>query len=78
MDEEELVDVACSVITDYVRTHPKAADTPEGVAQWWMSKAQGFSPAVVEAALEKLVAEGVMVRHQRAGTVVYTALVSGK
>lgn len=48
----------------YVSEHPGAADTPEGIRQWWLPKgATGCSQADVEAALEQLVRDGALGRH---------------
>jgi hypothetical protein len=47
----------------YVSLHPTAADTPEGIARWWL--VDHGSPAVnhVEAALDLLVQRGSLRRQ---------------
>jgi len=47
----------CDAILRYLRTHPQAADSPEGIAQWWVAGGgAGPSPGAVLAALDQLVA----------------------
>jgi len=61
-------DASTDAVTDvvaalrrYLRAHPQACDTVEGIAAWWpLPRAAGTSPAVVAAALEALVASGEM------------------
>jgi hypothetical protein len=59
----------------YLRAHPKAADTSDGIATWWLSR-QRLAEALrlVEAALSELVARGEIRRHVTAdGQTVYSA-----
>jgi hypothetical protein len=60
-------------IQRYLDAHPDAADTVEGVQQWWLSAASvSVSRETVERALEALVAKGEIVRRTHAdGTVIY-------
>ncbi len=55
-DEEASVD--CQ-IERYLRCHPNAADTLEGVASWWL---QDVPLQQIEAALQRLVEAGVVVK----------------
>lgn len=51
-------------ITDYLEVHPDAADTIEGVIQWWLPPlAAGVSVATVQRALDELVSRGRIVRR---------------
>ena len=50
------IDIAIRLIRAYMARHPHAADTLEGVAQWWL--AGQFSPDIVAAALAQLRAAG--------------------
>jgi Fe2+ or Zn2+ uptake regulation protein len=60
-DEQEIA--AAEQILDYLSLHPKAADTAEGVARWWLRR-QRFEVRleVVARALERLFREGVVSR----------------
>lgn len=67
------IDRLTAEITDYLAAHPEAADTAEGVAQWWVGR-QRYDRlmAAVEAALTRLVAQGVVSCREAAdGTVYY-------
>ena len=46
-------------ILQYLRDHPAASDTAEGIAKWWVSEDR----IAVENALALLVKEGVVVRE---------------
>ena len=49
-------DIAIQLIRAYMARHPPAADTLEGVAQWWL--AGQFPQDIVAAALARLGAAG--------------------
>jgi hypothetical protein len=62
-------------ILRYVRAHAHSAETPEGVARWWLAR-QRFEDTIgmVTAALDELVADGSLERHVLpGGTPVYRA-----
>ncbi len=61
-------------ILDYLRAHPHAADTAEGIARWWLSDAApGHSPEKVERALRILSERGeVKACTLPSGAVVYS------
>ena len=62
-------------ILRYVRAHAQSAETPEGIARWWLAR-QRFEDAVevVLVALDELVAERSLERHiLPGGTPVYRA-----
>jgi hypothetical protein len=50
-------------LENYVSLHPTAADTPEGIARWWLDRREQPALNHVEAALEQLVARGVLVKR---------------
>jgi hypothetical protein len=47
-------------ILDYLRSHPQAADTARGIAEWWLA-GRAFDAALVNRALRMLAAEGHVV-----------------
>jgi len=61
---DDAVRVAADLIQQYLTDHPDAADTPNGIRAWWLT---GVSTAVVEAALEDLVARGIVRRQEVPG-----------
>ncbi len=56
---------ALECLMQYGWEHPRAADTLEGICQWWLGEAS-FSPQQVEAALQVLTKKGVMESVQAA------------
>ena len=62
-------------ILSYLRAHPQAADTVEGIVEWWLSRhlpAEGVER--VQAALDELVARGLIAQIALVdGTVLYAA-----
>jgi len=60
-------------ILSYLRRHPDAADTLDGVVQWWLPR-QRYVEAreLIEDALESMVKDGVVLKvFLPGGTVVY-------
>jgi len=48
-------------ICQYLREHPRAADTAAGIQRWWLAPHFGeVALSMVEQALEQLESEGVM------------------
>jgi hypothetical protein len=64
-----------NAILAYLERHANAADTREGIIDWWLPIEQrAFDRAVIERALEMLVAEGLLVGTRLVdGTVLYRA-----
>ena len=54
-------------IVDYVRDHPQATDTAEGIRTWWVPDAVLSSEAVLDQVLDALVEEGVLRRERLPG-----------
>lgn len=51
-------------IACYLRAHPYAADTIEGIAEWWLpSKGIEVSASMIQQALNDLCAQSVVVCH---------------
>ena len=58
-------DLAIGLVLDYVGQHPRAADTFEGIARWWLDDRWADVPAdALRDALHHLVAEGVLRRRR--------------
>lgn len=70
---------ADSEILEYLARHPQAQDTVEGIAEWWILEQRAHtSVAQVKAALERLVARGlVAAQTSREGRVFYRAQAAG-
>jgi hypothetical protein len=63
--EEPLVQAVALAIAEYLAQHPDAADTVEGIQRWWLpERFVDGAPEVLAAALEGLVARGVVVSVQ--------------
>ncbi len=51
------------LVERYASLHPTAADTPQGIARWWLADAGEFDLKRVEAALDLLVQRGRLQRQ---------------
>jgi hypothetical protein len=73
-DEPDPVEAIVSAILIHLESHPRAADSAEGVARWWLRPTQvGVTVEQVERALNCLVARGTMRRSQLIdGTFLYS------
>lgn len=62
-------------IVEYLARSPQAADTAEGIAQWWMPEmGVELPPAAVQEALERLLELHLIERSQLPdGSVIYRA-----
>jgi hypothetical protein len=73
--DDALVDEIAAEIRAYLQAHPDAADTLDGIVQWWIVH-QRFLRGIqaTERALERLVAENQVERIRTAdGRVVFRA-----
>lgn len=68
---EKILEVA-GEITRYLERRPNAAETVEGLAQWWLAR-QRFedSKEIVHAALEHLVVIGQVSKYTTGGKAIY-------
>jgi hypothetical protein len=57
------VEAIAHELEQYISLHATAADTPEGIARWWLDRAEQPALTRVEAALELLVERGVLARR---------------
>lgn len=65
----------------YLRTHRQAADTLEGIKDWWLPREglPGARPEVLQRALENLVDRGELGRVESAnGLVLYVNLIGSR
>lgn len=56
----------------YLRDHPYASDSVEGIADWWLGGSERYTQNDVQEALDRLVSDGVLVSTELAGRVVYS------
>lgn len=63
-EEPETIDAIAQQITEYLMRNPLAADTVEGIANWWLG--QRASEEHVQEALNLLVARQQVVCHRSA------------
>jgi hypothetical protein len=70
---ERGVNTIAEEIARYLRDHPDAADSLEGIRQWWLPRLRlQEAPAQIEGALAELVEKGLVVRQSMPdGTVLY-------
>ena len=71
-DESGLAPLSYEILS-YLRAHPQAADTVDGIVEWWLPR-QRHDEAVdrVQNALDELVARGLMEKTTLVdGTVLY-------
>lgn len=70
-DTETVANIAAE-IDRYLEAHPQAADSVEGIRQWWLTALGPQRSALVEAALGHLLVRGIVVREVMPdGTVLY-------
>ncbi len=59
-------------IAYYLKNHPSAADSAEGIQRWWIPRQLCEAPLdLVQRALNRLEAEGMIERTVIGGTVIY-------
>ena len=70
--EESARENVAQALLRYLRTHPDAADTLEGVVKWWLPRQRYYDAMEsVEAALELLVQRDVVEKFPGPSGVVY-------
>ena len=67
LDNDDVVSVAKEII-DYLHEHPNAADSLDGVVNWWLTRQRIKSAKdIVERALDYLISEGVVDKKTHKG-----------
>lgn len=55
-----VADIECA-IRHYLQAHPNAVDTERGIGEWWLGSGHPpCTPSALQAAIENLVAAGVL------------------
>jgi hypothetical protein len=74
MENHDKLGTLSKVILRYLDAHSDAADTAEGISQWWVARQRyQDSKAAVERALAELVQQNLVKRSTLAdGTVIYS------
>ena len=76
--DADRADAIADAIEDYLRARPQAADTLEGIAQWWLSgDLQNASLERIQQAVDELCRKGVLEATQRSGQVIYQSAATG-
>jgi hypothetical protein len=71
-NDYEQVAIVAERIVRYLRIHPEAADTAEGVAQWWLRlQPNADRDDVVAKALKRLMREGAVIQISLNGNTIY-------
>jgi hypothetical protein len=72
--QDNRIVLIAEAIQCYLRDHPKAADTIEGIAGWWVAyERYQQTQEEVQQALDYLVAKGAVIRNEsRNGRIVYS------
>lgn len=61
MTDDPAIGPIVEILRTYVRLHPCAVDTPRGIREWWLADLPGpHDPALVDAAIARLAAEGLL------------------
>lgn len=55
-------EVVAAAIERYLASHPQAADSVDGIANWWLADPDA-NRATIVAALDRMVAEGKLLAH---------------
>ena len=74
--EERDVEKIAKMIIRYLNRHPNAADSAEGIVNWWLTQPfYGGSIETVNKALEHLLAQGLIKKsYTPGGKIVYSSI----
>lgn len=71
---KEVVNMTANIINNHVNTHPRVADSLEGIVCWWLPIHLNIPTSIIEQALEKLVLDHVLKKNIIAdGNVIYSS-----
>lgn len=62
LQEDRLAEVGDAILR-YLDSHPRAADTSEGIARWWVPPGYPADPDTVLSALARLESQGLVRRR---------------
>ena len=62
-NRQDRVTEVVDALLRYLASHPDAADTVDGIAEWWLPRGARAERGIVEAALERLLAQGIVRRQ---------------
>lgn len=65
MGDSDVIEAIAERLRQYLRVHPAARDTEEGIAEFWLAGAQGIDRNDVRRALRVLESEGLLRRVVR-------------
>lgn len=63
--QQTLTDVVDAILR-YLNDHPEAMDSAEGIAKWWLPKDWCVDVQSVEAALDRMLEQGLVQRRANA------------
>ena len=56
--DKEIISELRETIEHYLQCNPHAADTLEGITQWWLTESEpGVTPSMIQEALDELLVE---------------------
>ncbi|WP_460036182.1 hypothetical protein [Methylothermus subterraneus] len=78
MGQARRIQAIAAEIEAYLERHPQAADTLEGIRDWWLSSRSG-SPEEIQRALERLIRRGRVEKYRLAnGRILFRRPKSGQ
>jgi hypothetical protein len=66
MQPQPCLSEVVDAILRYLHSHPDAADTVDGICEWWLPRHWRVDARYVEAALQRMYAQGLVRRRENA------------
>ena len=66
MEPQPRLTEVVDAILRYLHSHPDAADTVDGICEWWLPRHWRVDSERVEAALVRMLAQGLVCRRENA------------